>query len=80
MTKKPFTAKQGQYLTFIFYYTKIHGYPPAESDMQNYFKVSPPSVHQMVVTLQANGFIEGVPGRGRSIRLLVARLDLPDLE
>jgi len=77
--KKP-TAKQGQYLAFIFYYTKIHGFAPAESDMQGYFKVSPPSVHQMVLTLEANGFIERVAGRGRSIRLLIAREELPDLE
>jgi Mn-dependent DtxR family transcriptional regulator len=41
------------------------------------FKVSPPSVHQMVVTLEANGFIERVPGRGR---LLIPREELPDLE
>jgi repressor LexA len=68
VTKKPFTAKQGQYLAFIFSYTKIHGFAPAESDMQNYFKVSPPSVHQMVVTLEANGFIERVPGRGGTHR------------
>lgn len=76
--KKP-TAKQAQYLAFVFYYTKIHGVAPAEADMQNYFKVSPPSVHQMVLTLEANGFIERVPGRGRSIRLLVPREQLPDL-
>jgi DNA-binding MarR family transcriptional regulator len=80
VTKKPLTAKQGQYLAFIFYYTKIHGLAPAESDMQNYFKVSPPSVHQMVLTLEANGFIDRVPGRGRSIRLLIPRAELPDLE
>jgi repressor LexA len=80
VTKKPFTAKQGQYLAFIFYYTKIQGFAPAESDMQNYFKVSPPSVHQMVLTLEANGFIDRVPGRGRSIRLLIPRQELPDLE
>ena len=80
MTKKPFTAKQGQYLAFIFYYTKIHGYAPAEADMQNYFRVSPPSVHQMVLTLEANGFIQRVPGQGRSIRLLIPREMLPDLE
>ncbi len=75
-----FTAKQGQYLTFIFHYTKIHGVAPAESDMQKYFKVTPPSVHQMVLTLEANGFITRVPGQGRSIRLLIAREHLPDLE
>jgi Mn-dependent DtxR family transcriptional regulator len=80
VTKKTFTAKQGQYLAFIFYYTKIHGFAPAESDMQKYFKVSPPSVHQMVLTLEANGFVERVPGRGRSIRLLISREELPDLE
>ena len=80
MTKKAFTTKQGQYLAFIYYYTKIHGFAPAESDMQKYFRVSPPSVHQMVLTLEANGFIERVPARGRSIRLLIAREELPDLE
>jgi Mn-dependent DtxR family transcriptional regulator len=80
MTKQPYTAKQGQYLAFIFYYTKIHGFAPAEFNMQNYFKVSPPSVHQMVLTLEANGFIERVPGQGRSIRLLIPREGLPDLE
>jgi len=80
VTKKPYTPKQGQYLAFIFYYTKIHGFAPAEADIQNYFKVSPPAVHQMVLTLAANGLIVRTPGQGRSIRLLVAREELPDLE
>jgi hypothetical protein len=75
-----FTTKQGQYLAFILHYTKIHGVAPSESDMQKYFKVTPPSVHQMVLTLEANGFIARVPGKGRSIRLLIAREHLPDLE
>jgi repressor LexA len=80
VTTKPYTAKQGQYLAFIYFYTKIHGLAPAESDMQKYFKVSPPSVHQMVLTLEANGLIERVSGKARSIRLLIPRVDLPDLE
>ena len=75
-----YTAKQGQYLAFISYYTKIHGQPPAETDMQRHFQVTPPSVHQMVVTLDRNGFIERIPGQGRSIRLLIPREQLPDLE
>ena len=78
--KKPYSSKQGQYLAFIFYYSKIHGRAPAELDMQSYFKVTPPSVHQMVLTLAANGFIERVPGEGRSIRLLIPREELPELE
>ncbi len=79
MTKIP-TAKQGQYLAFVFYYTKIHKCAPAEADMQQYFRVTPPSVHQMVLTLEANGFIERIPGKARSIRLLIAQEDLPALE
>jgi hypothetical protein len=75
-----FTKKQGQYLAFIHYYSKVNGRPPAEADMQRYFRVTPPTVHQMVVTLEANGFIDRVPGRGRSIRLLIPREELPDLE
>ncbi len=75
-----YTERQGQYLAFIYYYTKISGRPPAEADMQRYFRVSPPSVHQMVVTLEANGFIERIPGQCRSIRLLIPREELPDLE
>ena len=41
-----FTDKQGQYLAFIDAYTRVHGRPPAEADMQRHFRVSPPSVHQ----------------------------------
>ena len=75
-----YTKRQGQYLTFIYYYTKIHGYPPAEADMQRYFKVSPPSIHQMVLTLEKKGLIEKVPRQAQSIRLLLPREELPDLE
>jgi DNA-binding MarR family transcriptional regulator len=78
--KTRFTEKLGQYLAFIYCYTKVNGRPPAEADMQRHFRVTPPSVHQMVLTLEANGFIERVPGQGRSIRLRIPREQLPDLE
>jgi DNA-binding MarR family transcriptional regulator len=77
---KPFTAKQGQYLAYIYYYTKIHGRPPAESDLQRFFRVTPPVVHQMIKTLDARGFIDRQPGAARSIRLRLTRAQLPDLE
>lgn len=77
--KKAYTSKQGQYLAFIHYYGKIHGRPPAEAEMQQYFRVSPPSVHQMILTLEKRGFIERTPGQARSIRLLISREELPDL-
>jgi DNA-binding MarR family transcriptional regulator len=79
-TKARYTPKQGQYLSFIHYYTKIHGLPPSEADMQHYFRVSPPTVHQMILTLEARGFIERVPRTPRSVRLMIPRSDLPDLE
>ncbi len=78
--KYNFTPLQGKYLAFIHYYTKIHGQPPAEADMQKYFKVSAPSVHQMVVTIEKKGLIKKIPGKGRTISLLVPREHLPDLE
>jgi Mn-dependent DtxR family transcriptional regulator len=79
MTER-YTPRQGQFLAFIYYYTKIHGQPPAEADIQRYFKVSPPSVHQMILTLEKNRLIQRAPGKARSIRLLLSRKELPDLE
>lgn len=75
-----YTPKQGQYLAFIYYYTLINRRAPAESDMQMFFQVSPPSVHQMIVTLEREGLISRVPGRGRSLVLNVPRAQLPALE
>ncbi len=75
-----FTRKQGQYLAYIHSYTKIHRQAPAESDLQRYFQVSPPSVHEMIKTLERNGLIERVHGQARSIRLLVGEEHLPRLE
>ena len=51
-------------MAFIYYYTKVNGRPPAEADMQRYFRVTPPSVHQMVLTLELNGFIERILAKG----------------
>jgi hypothetical protein len=60
---KTFTPKQGQYLAYIHLYTRLHRRPPAEADIQQYFQVTPPSVHQMVVTLERAGLSEGNPGQ-----------------
>ena len=75
-----FTAKQGQYLAFIYHYTKIHRQAPAELDLQRFFRVSPPAVHDMIKTLERNGLIERTPGMARSIRLCVRPENLPRLE
>ncbi len=79
-TRQPYyTPKQGQYLAFIHYYTKIHSQPPTESDMQRYFKVSAPAVHQMVLALEKRGLIERVPGQARTIRVSLPPEALPGL-
>jgi DNA-binding MarR family transcriptional regulator len=74
-----FTDKQGQYLAFIDAYTRVHGRPPAETDLQRHFQVSPPSVHQMLLTLERVGLIRRQPGVARSIEVLVAPEHLPVL-
>ena len=76
---KSFTQKQGQYLAFIYAYTRLNRRPPAEIDMQRYFQVSPPSVHQMVLTLEREGFIRRQPGMARSIEMLIDPECLPVL-
>lgn len=74
-----FTDKQGQYLAFIHAYTQVLGRPPAEADLQRHFQVTPPSVHQMVLTLERNGLIRRRPGAARSIEVLLAPDALPPL-
>jgi Mn-dependent DtxR family transcriptional regulator len=76
---RTFTPKQGQYLAFIHLYTRLHRRPPAEADMQQYFRVSPPSVHQMVLTLERAGFIKRQSRVPRSIEVLVDPKQLPEL-
>ena len=75
-----YTEKQGQYLAFIYYYTKVNGRPPAETDMQRYFRTTPPTVHEMVLTLERKGFISREPGKARSIKVLLTPAQLPHLE
>ncbi len=77
---EPYTKKQGQYLAFIYCYTKLNKRPPAHLDIQRYFETNPASVNQMLKTLDRKGFIKRVKGKARSIELLVKKQDLPELE
>ena len=73
------TAKQGQYLAFIHAYRRLLGQSPAEADMQRFFQVTSPSVHQMVLSLEKAGLITRQPGIARSITLTIDPADLPEL-
>jgi SOS-response transcriptional repressor LexA len=74
------TPKQSQYLAFIHAYTLVLGRPPAQADMQRHFRVTPPSVHQMILTLERKGLIRRLPGVARSIEVLVDPEALPPLQ
>lgn len=62
MKKLRFTATQGQYLAFLHAYTAVDGHAPSEAEMQQYFQVSPPSVHRMILALEQRGLIAREPG------------------
>ncbi|MBF0100200.1 MAG: hypothetical protein HQK77_04760 [Desulfobacterales bacterium] len=72
-----FTILQGQYLAFIYHYTKLNGYPPEEKDFSDYFNVTSPSVYRILNKLQEKGLIQRIKGDTRSIRLLISIEDLP---
>jgi DNA-binding FadR family transcriptional regulator len=60
-----FTHLQGQYLSFIDGYQRIHDRAPSEAEFQRYFAVTPPTVHQMILTLERKGVITRVPGKAK---------------
>jgi hypothetical protein len=75
-----FSPRQGQFLSFIHNYTKLNGQPPAEADMERHFRVSPPTIHDMILLLEKKKLIVREPGVPRSIRVLVPANQLPPLE
>ena len=75
-----FTERQGQFLAYIHQYSLVNGCAPAEADMQQFFQITPPSVHSMVLTLERRGLIRRAPGQARSITLAVPPESLPPLQ
>lgn len=75
-----FTDKQGQYLAFIYNYTVLNGRPPAEADMERFFCVTAPSVHQMVLGLERTALIRRTPRQARSIELAIDAAEIPQLQ
>jgi repressor LexA len=75
-----FTEKQGQYLAFIHTYTLLNRVAPAEADFQRFFRVTAPSVHQMIVQLERRSLISRVPRQSRSIKITLPPENLPTLQ
>ncbi len=75
--EKSFTTRQGEFLAFIYYYTKVNKVPPAEADIQRYFDISSASTHQMLTTLKNNQLLEKIPRKSRSMKVLIPVESLP---
>jgi len=72
-----FTPTQGRYLAFIHQYTQLHGGPPAESEIARALCVMPPSVNQMIRSLEQRGLISRTPGQARSVQILLPETEIP---
>jgi DNA-binding MarR family transcriptional regulator len=75
-----FTPRHGQYLAFIHAYTLVNGWPPAHADIQRFFRLTPPTVHQMLLTLENAGLISRQPDQPRSLVVLLEHRELPRLD
>lgn len=72
-----FTATQGRYLAFIHAYIGLHGYPPSEAEIAAAMCVSPPSVNQMVKSLEKKGLVLRRPGQPRALQILIPEAEIP---
>ncbi len=78
--KARFTHRQGQFLAFIHLYRKLHRQSPCETEMVQFFGVTPSSVHSMIVRLHELKLITRRPGVARTIQLAIPEADIPPLE
>lgn len=61
------------------YQISVPGRPPAQTDMQRFFRVTPPKVHRMVKQLETLGLLARQPGKARALRVLLPEDELPRL-
>lgn len=75
-----YTARQGQFLSFIHGYSVKHGYAPSSEEIGAHFGITPPSVSTMIKTLEQRGLLSRLPYVARSLRVLVPAAALPSSE
>ncbi len=71
------TPTQARYLAYIKKYVDQHGIAPSEMEMARVMCVMPPSVNQMMKSLEKLGFISRSPGVARSIKILLPHELIP---
>lgn len=57
-----------------------HRRPLSENEIAAFLGVYGPSAHQMILRLEAKGVLARIPGQPRTIRILLPRQDILDLE
>lgn len=74
------TRRQGQLVAYVYWYTKIHRRAPSENEIAEFLGMYGPSAHQMILRLEAAGFVSRIPGTPRSLKVLIPREEIPELE
>jgi repressor LexA len=74
-----FTLKQGQYLAFIYYFSKVNGVSPNENDFKKYFNSSLSAVRRMILNLENRKLILH-RNNPFCIKLCLNRSEIPDLK
>lgn len=74
------TRRQGQLLAYVYWYTKVHRIPPSENEVAAFLGIYGPSAHAAILRLVAAGHLTRVPGQPRTMKVLLPREQLPDLE
>jgi Mn-dependent DtxR family transcriptional regulator len=74
------TRKQGQLLAYVYWYTKIHRIPPSENEVAAFVEVRGPSAHQMILRLEEGGYLSRIPALPRTLKVLLPREQIPELE
>lgn len=75
------TRQQGQFFAYIRDYMNLnHGAAPTHSEMQRFFKLTPPSVNSMLKRLDEKGNIRRTAGKARAIELTIDPESIPPLK
>jgi ribosomal protein L25 (general stress protein Ctc) len=74
------TRALGQLVAYVYWYTKVHRVPPAENEIANFLGIRGPSAHLMILRLESKAILSRRPGEARTIKILLDREEIPDLD
>lgn len=74
------SRSQGQLVAYVYWYTNVHRIPPSENEIAEFLGGRSPSAHVMMVRRGCRGVLTRRPGEPRSLKVLLPREAIPDLE